>query len=429
MAHVVCDLAKDFDLSPFFAHLHHGLRGVEADADQRFVIGLAEQHHCPSVNHLVDVASHAKDSGKGLEAAAREARYAFFDAVAKDIDARFVFVAHTADDVAASFIMNAARGSGIDGLTSHGKTRELKNATVVRPLWSVTRSKLEAYAQQRNIQWREDSSNANEAFLRNRIRSTVIPALRSVFGDDVTQRMTRTVEDLMPARSIVHTISEECANALTSTITGGVSLNLEGLTMLGSPLQTEVLRTILKQLIHQPARRADIKRLQALVSAQAGSKVSITGGLIAVRERDEIRIHDTITEHDVPDIVIDGDGAYVAGHQRVVIEHRDTRDLTLVTPPSMMIGDAKAISGKMVWRTWREGDRFQPFGMDGTTLVSDILTNTGVPHEDRRHVRVLADDEGILWVCGIRTAERLRVTESTTEIVSAQHDLVNEPEE
>ena len=113
----------------------------------------------------------------------------------------------------------------------------------------------------------------------------------------------------------------------------------------------------------------------------------------------------------------------------MVIKHHRPSEMELRTPPSVMIADASAINGRLIWRTWREGDRFQPFGMEGTTLVSDILTNNGVPHEDRKQVRVLADDEGILWVCGIRAAERLRVTDSTKEIMSAHHDLVNEQEE
>lgn len=432
MADVVCDLADDFNLTLVVAHLHHGLRGSEADGDQRFVIGLAEQHHCKSINHQVDVAALAKESGQGLEAAAREARYTFLDHVAKDQNAFFILVAHTADDVAESFLMNAARGSGIDGLTSHGKTRKLLNATVVRPLWPIQRAQLRQYAEKHSMEWREDSSNADETFLRNRIRSTVIPALREVFGNEATERISRTVEDLMPSRSIVHWVSSNLADELMKIENGQALLNVRGLKALEAPFQTEALRTILKRLLHQPARRSDIQRVMALVAANAGSRATLTGSLEAIKDHNDVVIRETSNgqvSDDAVEIVINGDGAYISGSQKLEIISRTAPVMSLRSPANEMIADFSSVVGKIVWRQWGDGERFQPFGMEGTSLVSDVLTNSRIPHSQRRSVRVLADDEGILWVCGVRTAERIRVADATKHLLSAKVSTIDGDED
>ncbi|MBK7031784.1 MAG: tRNA lysidine(34) synthetase TilS [Ignavibacteria bacterium] len=76
-----------------------------------------------------------------------------------------------------------------------------------------------------------------------------------------------------------------------------------------------------------------------------------------------------------------------------------------------------SLQGPLIWREWRNGDRFQPFGLNGTVLVSDLLTNSRIPHAERRHIRVICDDAGIVWVCGIRVAERTRITSTTTDIL------------
>ncbi|RPI67513.1 MAG: hypothetical protein EHM43_07755 [Ignavibacteriae bacterium] len=110
------------------------------------------------------------------------------------------------------------------------------------------------------------------------------------------------------------------------------------------------------------------------------------------------------------------DGSYVAGSWRLTVRTEPVSDVAIAADANVAYVDADKIVGELTWRPWHDGDRFVPFGMDGSVLVSDLLTNAKVPFSTRRDIRVVADDEGILWLCGIRPAERTRITRSTVNV-------------
>ncbi|RPI67384.1 MAG: tRNA lysidine(34) synthetase TilS, partial [Ignavibacteriae bacterium] len=205
LLHVLHHLAPYHHLKLVVAHAHHGLRDVEADDDERFVIGVCDEFNIPCVTTRLNVHQHAEGSGKGLEASARELRYAFFARVAEEHQARWIAVGHTADDVAETMIMHLARASGVDGLSAHRPVRTLPNGVhVIRPLIGVQRSDVADYAATHGLRWREDTSNTDPQFLRNVVRAQIMPAMRAVFGSDVGTRMALSASLLADASEIVH---------------------------------------------------------------------------------------------------------------------------------------------------------------------------------------------------------------------------------
>ncbi len=417
LLHVLLSLSNQLNLTIVVAHANHGLRGHESDADEQFVVQLAQKLHVPWYAEHLPVRSHAVHLGKGVEAAARNLRYVFLSRVAEQHKARWVAVAHTANDVAETIIAHLARGSGIDGIVAHRSHRMLtENVTLVRPMLEIQRSQIKEYARIHNIEWREDSSNADLNYQRNHIRNTIIPGFINVFGPDVVLRLVRSAELLRQAQTIVDTAMLPATDQITPT-SHGVALPLSTLKPLSTAEQTHVVRVAFQRAAGVAAGFSDTQRLLALVCAEPGSMATLSGSTSAWRERHAIVIT-TKSQESEPEIEVCGDGVFVAGEKALYVRTRSVEDTVFAFSPDEAYVDTESIHGSMVWRPWHHGERFVPFGMTESVLVADVLTNARVPTHLRRSIRVIADDQGILWVCGIRPAERTRITATTTFVTT-----------
>jgi tRNA(Ile)-lysidine synthase len=175
------------------AHVHHGLRGPEADADQAFVVELCERMGVPLLTHAVDTAAHASRQGETIEEAARNLRYDFFRSLIATGKATHVLTAHTLDDQAETVLMKLLRGAWLEGLAAISPVLEVPGGRILRPLLRTRREELRSYLAERKQPWREDSSNADEAFTRNRLRHTVLPMLR-VENPSIDQTLANLAE-------------------------------------------------------------------------------------------------------------------------------------------------------------------------------------------------------------------------------------------
>ena len=173
------------------AHLHHGLRGDEADADEALVRQWASCRGCACETRRVDVAAVAATTGHSLETAGRLARRAFFHEVAMRRGLRRVVLAHHADDQVETLLMNLLRGAGTHGLAGMRAVTPWRGLEIMRPLLGVWRRELEAWARAEGIRWREDASNRSGEHFRNRIRHEALPALEAAAGRDVREALRR----------------------------------------------------------------------------------------------------------------------------------------------------------------------------------------------------------------------------------------------
>ncbi len=198
------------------AHFHHGLRGQEADRDERFVRQLAEACGTDFVSARGDTRIRATAKKESLEEAARVLRRKFFARVADKHKAATIFLAHQADDAAETMLFHLARGAGRRGLGSLRAQAPLEKSTAVirRPLLAFTRKEILAYARARRLSWCEDTSNASREFTRNRIRSDIMPALARAVGHDPVPAMARAAEILATEEEWLEAlVADEAQNA------------------------------------------------------------------------------------------------------------------------------------------------------------------------------------------------------------------------
>lgn len=413
LLHTINTARSIHNLSCLVAHANHGLRGVDSDDDERLVVSIADSLGLPCITQRLDVGSYAGSSGLGIEGAARELRYQFLTHVAQENNASVVLTAHTMDDNAETMLMNLARASGTQGLSGIPPERGLvAGVRVIRPFLTISRSQVRDAALSAGLVWREDESNADQRFLRNRVRSVIMPAMREVFGPSVSERILRSSELVRDADAVVRSVVREISPVVqTSGDAEAPSFLVEAIKGLPRGLVHEIFRSALS------CSHEDVLRLTALLDAESGSEASLSEHRTALRERERIVVSALGSDVGTPEVAIDGDGTYVAGAYTLSVERCPLGDLHPRADASVAYVDASSLKGSLIWREWRNGDRFQPFGLNGTMLVSDLLTNSRVPHAERRHIRVICDEIGIVWVCGIRAAERTRITSTTTNIL------------
>ena len=263
LLHVLCRLAGEYDVSLHVAHLHHGLRGDEADADAECVRALAADWGLPCTLEHANIPSLAQQQRLAVEEVARRARYAFLGRVARDQEARVIAVGHHADDQAETVLMHWLRGAGLAGLRGmlpsirlsdyrlldqDGIEHPMPDLRLVRPLLDVTRAQIEAYCKVHGLQPRFDRSNLDTTYFRNWLRHEVIPLLRR-HNPNVQAVIRRSARVIRDEYALLRDLLEETwlALAIEESDTW-IAFDLVGWRALPVALQRSTLREAVHRL-------------------------------------------------------------------------------------------------------------------------------------------------------------------------------------
>ncbi len=408
------------------AHLQHGLR-AEAEDDRRFCEAFCKERDIPFRSRRVEVGALADENGFGLEDAGRRARHDFFAELAAAFDPAVLLLAHHADDQAETILMRFLRGAGVRGLAGMQEMMQLftgirdEPVTVHRPLLPSPKSDLRVYADARGLNWREDVSNRDETFLRNRIRHTVLPLLEDVQPD--MRAKLRQFGEVMGQHSyaIENDALDLLADHMSETSDGNAILRLPG-ELPAFPFTH--LRAIENMIaFQQPGFRLSLAGHLALrhflLTKRVGAVLELPGGLRLRRERDGVFVYEAGNEPLPPEgelilpeppFRVDGLGVFVEAEMMdtpASIPPLDRDD------PQVEWLDAAKLSSPLVLRARREGDEFVPLGAPGRKSVKNLLIDCKVPQREKAEVRVLHDAAGPVWVWPLRLAERIKLTPTT----------------
>ncbi len=230
------------------AHVNHQLRGAESDADQTFVAELCRQLGIPCEVASVGAEIAKAKKGQGIEAAARRARYDHLERLAERLAARFVVTGHTADDQAETILQRILRGTGIRGLTGISRSRRLGPVTLLRPMLDVRRFELIAYLTKLKQPFRNDSSNCDASFTRNRIRHDLLPRLSTQYYPGIVDALLRLGHQAGQSQEVIDRLVEELAErSLLHVGPDEVGLDLRVLAAQPKHLVCEVVRLTWKR--------------------------------------------------------------------------------------------------------------------------------------------------------------------------------------
>jgi tRNA(Ile)-lysidine synthase len=408
---------KRLDLTFVVAHYNHQLRGSAADEDAAFVRQLAVGMGLPVSEGSGNVQEEARRIGRGIEDAARTMRYAFLEGVRVASGCNRIATGHNADDNAETVLLNLLRGSGVKGLAGIPARRD--GGMIIRPLLFATRDEIVAFANATGLQWREDSSNASDAYRRNILRHNVLPLVRERINPGIARTMLRTAEVFRELDDYLTRIARTGLDQATVGRTGReVRLSCTHLLSLPTVVQDATFQLAVAE---HTGRRLTFDRcaaLSGLVHQQSGRFVELGGGWRAERIGEEIAINAGGTPVPFLETLRAGSSVSIPGgtiSSAIVAPPEDLRHHSGMTEYI----DADSIgTGELIVRSWRDGDTFLPLGMIGHKLVSDVLGEAGIPSLLKAgHPLVTTAGEDIVWVCGIRLDDRFKVTEHTHRVL------------
>ena len=399
-------LAREARLRLTAAHLNHCVRGAEGDADAEFTLRLCETLEIPLITETINVKKTAEDSGENLEACARRLRYDFLRRAAQKTGAQKIAVGHNRNDQAETAIFRFLRGSGLTGLSA---VCPVLDGGVVRPLIDCPRKLILRYLRDKNIRWREDSTNSELHYARNRIRLELIPYLEKNFNPRLIDTLAR---ETVIARETWDYIEAQARAAFTNLCVGteeGISLDAAGLLRLHPALQKEVLRLALKEGIDLSRNigAAHIDNLLALCEKRTGGgETRLPGGSVGIRSFDRLLLQrrppKSAVNYSYP-IIFPGEiyipeigtlfrFTIIKGLVDMKVIRENRRQSLL---------DSTKLKAPLTIRSRQPGDRY---GGAEHRKVKKMLIDAKIPIERRAMLPMFADAGGVIWIPGFRPA-------------------------
>ncbi|MDD2501528.1 MAG: tRNA lysidine(34) synthetase TilS [Geobacter sp.] len=401
----------DFPLALVVAHLNHCLRGDESDGDQQFVQQLAAQYQLPFELRRVDVRQLAEQQRLSLEEAGRTARYAFFDELRIRHHASAVAVAHHADDQAETFLLRLLRGAGTTGLAAMSP---LNQSGIIRPLLTVTRQELQEHLAARQLTFREDSSNTDQSYLRNRIRHQLLPLLQE-YNPTIAQRLSATASLLGEDETLLAHCTETTFKQMHCSGTGWSALSRKELGQQPRPLRLRLYRKSVESLLGNQ-QRFELRHYQLLDSlmleGSTGASQNLPRNLVVVLTAEQLLFAPKELLKPAPPThcTITSTGTYQLGNGlalTVEIE-RPPQSWQGLAGTTCYINPAEAPFPWQV-RPIAPGDRLDLLGSKGSRSAQDLLTDLKIPRYLRPALPLICCNGQPLWLASIRRSRHALV--------------------
>lgn len=375
------------------AHLDHGLRGEEALRDATFVEDWCRERAIPCAVGHADAAAWAGENGLGVEEAARELRYAFLERTADEWRCERIATAHTADDNSETILFHLLRGSGAAGL--RGIPRE--RGRIIRPLLDTSREEIERYLLENDIPHVEDSSNASDAYVRNRLRHQVMPVLRE---------LNPRLDAAMGRAALLLDRDERYLNAQAAAFlketSDGESLPLSALNALDPAVASRAVRLFWRQSL-------SFEQAESVLAFARGTErgfLDLPGGRLR-RERGRLYRSGEEPTAPLPERELPFGGSLSVPEAGLVVES-EIRMKSQEIYGLFKTYDFKyeSICGRILCTGRRDGDRFHPAGRGCSKSLKALFGEAGLTKAERERVPVLRDEAGILAVLGFGQDER-----------------------
>jgi len=378
-------------------HCNFQLRGKESDADMEFVQNYADKFDIPwSIGHF-DTKAYAKEMKVSTQVAARELRYDWFDEQLIEKEFDYVLTAHHADDSLETFMINLSRGTGLDGLLGIPKLNE----TIVRPMLIFTRDEIEMYAKESSILWREDSSNATDNYVRNKIRHHLAPVLKDI-NPNFLDAFQNTIQYLQQAKSMIDDAAGLVFKEVCKEKKDEYHFDIDKLKQLDNP----------NAYLHYWLQNFGFKAwedIYNLIDAQSGKQVfSETHVLLKDRKMLILSLKNKVRSASFLLHKFD-----LQVNFPLKFEFCNVNDIS-ETDSNTIFVDENKIEFPLVLRKWEDGDFFYPFGMEGKKKLSKYFKDEKMSLIDKSNTWLLCSENQIVWVVGKRQDNRFIRTEKTT---------------
>lgn len=394
---VLLHLLQQLNLNCSVVHCNFNLRGTESDLDEEFIRDYCIQKAIPCYVKSFDTIFYADKHKISIQMAARELRYQWFHELEKKHQFKYILTAHHLDDQVETFLINFIRGTGIEGLLGIPEV----NDTIIRTLLCFSREQILNFANEQNIKWREDSSNASDKYFRNKLRHQVIPVLKEL-NPSFLKSFQSTIARLKQSENAVVECSKKTLDKLIQVNNNQIFIKISELKKLEN--YTFYLYQWLKEFGFSAWND-----IYALVDGQSGKQI-FSQTHVLLKNRDAlILVEKSSSEHDTLFVL-----------KNIEEELKFPLKLTLCNDSyiqeqnkSIIFVDADKIEFPLIVRKWREGDVFYPLGMKGSKKVSKFFKDEKISIFDKQKIWILESNNKIVWIIDYRQDDRFKVEQTT----------------
>lgn len=404
---VMAKLFSEADLKFGIAHVNFQLRAEESDEDENFVRATAEALGAPFYTARFETEKVAKHKKISIQMAARELRYTWLEKIRKENGYHRIATAHHIDDTIETVLMNMIRGTGIRGLQGIPSINE----KIVRPLLCFYKDELKAFAAEKQLSFREDSSNQLVDYDRNKIRLSVIPAIEKDFPS-FKKTFSGNISKWKDASELFELSMNRIKKKLLVKRDDETWISVPALQLL--PAKRTILFELLKDFGFVPEQMDDIN------SALAGEsgKMFLSSTHRLVKDRKHLIISPLSSEGVSEMLILEGDRQISAGNLAISISEKNASSFNIPADPKFSCLDKKELEFPLVLRRWKKGDYFYPLGMKmKKKKISDYLIDRKIPLNEKENIWVVESGQRIACIIGERIDHRFRIKSGTIDVL------------
>ncbi len=402
---VLTHILQQLNLNISLAHCNFCLRGKESDLDEKFVTSLAEKLHIPIFVKKMETEEYAKKHKLSIQEAARNLRYDWFKKLAKKNNINYILTAHNLNDSLETVLFNLTRSTGLTGLTGISAI----NGIICRPLLPFSRKEIINFAKENNIVWREDISNTNTKYTRNKIRHKVLPVLSEI-NNNLLESFKNTQQHLQDADAIIQQQINLVKNQISETQNNMVKFNVTKIQQLSQ-------KSFYIYQIFKTYNFTEFKDIEQLLIAQSGKQIfSKTHRLL--KDRDFLllikKAENTINTN-LEFKILATDTAFRKRNLHLKIEHLDHANNQKADKKDekSIIIDKDLLKFPLTIRKWKNGDYFYPIGMQGKKKVSKYFKDKKLSLYQKENIWLLLSDNKIIWIINMRQDKRFKTQKNT----------------
>ena len=411
---VFLELRKEWFFELFLGHFNHRLR-PGAGEDERFARKVAKEHALPLFVASEDVRSFAKQNRLNLEEAGRMLRYAFLAKTAQKIGGAKIATGHTMNDQAETFFLRLMRGSGLKGLTCISPVVE---GRIIRPLLFVERKDIADYVNKKGWEFREDESNFDRRFARNKVRLDLIPYIQENFEPNIVRRIGKSVSILQEEEKLLEKWASHETKKAVFLQDGEVRLDLNSLLTLPHGLARRVVRDFI-QMLKGDLREISFEDVDALLNLEEGKNLQLTKEFLLKKDKGFVFCRPGLPDKVTYEYEWDGSSPLFLEELGLLVKaERIKRPQSFAFDNNAKAYlDEKNIRFPMQVRSRQEGDRYRPLGAPGNKKLKEIMRAKDIPLKEREKKPVFLSGNKIVWVLGLPVAEKFKISDNTKEVL------------
>jgi len=428
MLHILRQLSNQLSFDLYAAHLNHNLRGDDAKRDAELVDCTCREWVIPLFFDSIEVKDMSKNLRISEEEAGRKARYAFFDKVLAETNGDKLALAHHQGDRVETILHNIIRGTGIKGLQGINYVR---NGFIIRPLLDVSKEEILRYCKDNKVNYREDMTNFDQGYTRNRIRHGLIPYIRDHFNP--------AIEDALLRLSCVSKeeddfLENHCGNIMTKHFEfskGKGNISLDFFLSQHVAVKRRLLRLAIQKLNHDLSC-IELFHIDSIISmledSRHNSAIHLSNNIRAGKDYGFAWV--SVASESKPieryEYALEIPGEIFIPEFGVVITAALIDDRKISYGKNPVYIDADALQGSLVVRNRKKGDRFKPLGMNAYKKLKNYFIDKKISREQRDYIPLVQDESGIIWVVGHEINEDFKITKNTQRILRLSVNNINQ---